>query len=124
MDFKVAGTRAGLTAVQLDMKVPGLSPRLLAEALQPARAAREQLMTMMEAAVSEHEAPADDVAVFGSAEINKELLVGGGRGLGRRDAGHAGMYAAMHWTCYTAAETWAAHCWATASIAGLQPVLL
>lgn len=85
MDFKVAGTHAGLTAVQLDMKVPGLSPGLLAEALQPARAAREQLMAMMEAAAEEHEAPADDVAVFGSAEINKELLVGGG--LGCRDLG-------------------------------------
>jgi hypothetical protein len=77
MDFKVAGTRAGLTAVQLDMKVPGLRPQLLAEALQPARAAREQLMEAMEAAVAQYAPPAGDVAVFGSAEINKELLVGG-----------------------------------------------
>lgn len=40
MDFKVAGTRAGVTALQLDTKLPGLPLKWLVDALAPARAAR------------------------------------------------------------------------------------
>jgi hypothetical protein len=84
MDFKVAGSRRGLTAVQLDMKVPGLPPGLLAEALVPARAAREALMAAMEAAVEACSEPRADGAMFGSVEVQKELLVRRGVGwLGR-----------------------------------------
>jgi hypothetical protein len=83
MDYKVAGSRRGLTAVQLDMKVAGLPPALLVEALAPARAAREELMALMEAALEECKEPAAECAMFGSAEINKELLVGGFEGWGR-----------------------------------------
>ncbi len=40
MDFKVAGTRVGITALQMDIKLKGISPELMTEALQHAREAR------------------------------------------------------------------------------------
>ncbi|MDX9722500.1 MAG: polyribonucleotide nucleotidyltransferase [Myxococcota bacterium] len=47
MDFKVAGTRAGVTALQMDLKVDGLSRGLLEQALEQARVARLQLLDEM-----------------------------------------------------------------------------
>ncbi|MCS7011692.1 MAG: polyribonucleotide nucleotidyltransferase, partial [Anaerolineales bacterium] len=40
MDFKVAGTRAGITALQMDIKISGISKAIMAEALEQARQAR------------------------------------------------------------------------------------
>jgi polyribonucleotide nucleotidyltransferase len=51
MDFKVAGTRAGVNALQMDIKVAGLSYELLAEALEQARHARMQILDVIEAAI-------------------------------------------------------------------------
>jgi polyribonucleotide nucleotidyltransferase len=48
MDFKVAGTRAGVTALQMDIKVAGLSFEILAEALEQARQARMQILDVIE----------------------------------------------------------------------------
>ncbi len=48
MDFKVAGTRDGVTALQMDLKVPNVSSALLTEALEQARKARLQLLDAME----------------------------------------------------------------------------
>jgi polyribonucleotide nucleotidyltransferase len=50
MDFKVAGTRKGITALQMDIKLGGLDPAILAEALHQAREARMQILTIMEEA--------------------------------------------------------------------------
>jgi polyribonucleotide nucleotidyltransferase len=58
MDFKVAGTREFVTAIQLDMKVTGLPGDVLAGALQQAREARFQILDVMEAAIP---APRDEV---------------------------------------------------------------
>lgn len=44
MDFKVAGTREGITALQLDLKLQGISPRVLREALAQAREARFKIL--------------------------------------------------------------------------------
>ena len=52
MDFKVAGTREFVTAIQLDMKVTGLPGDVLAGALQQARDARFQILDVMEAAIA------------------------------------------------------------------------
>jgi len=49
MDFKVAGTRRGITAFQLDVKTSGLSRKILEEALARAKKAREQVLDAMEA---------------------------------------------------------------------------
>ena len=47
MDFKIAGTRAGVTAVQLDIKTAGLSRQILTDAFAQARAARLQILDIM-----------------------------------------------------------------------------
>jgi polyribonucleotide nucleotidyltransferase len=51
MDFKVAGTHAGVTALQMDIKVAGLSYEILAEALEQARQARMQILDALKAAI-------------------------------------------------------------------------
>jgi polyribonucleotide nucleotidyltransferase len=48
MDFKVAGTRDGITSVQMDVKTAGISTELVREALQRARAARLHILDVME----------------------------------------------------------------------------
>lgn len=49
MDFKVAGTREGITAIQMDIKVEGVSHELLTEALEQAREARIFILDTMAA---------------------------------------------------------------------------
>ncbi len=51
MDFKVAGTRAGVTALQMDIKIAGLSYDILALALEQARQARMQILDVIEATI-------------------------------------------------------------------------
>jgi polyribonucleotide nucleotidyltransferase len=53
MDFKVAGTRAGVTALQMDIKIAGLSYEILVEALEQARQGRMQILDVIEATISE-----------------------------------------------------------------------
>ena len=48
MDFKVAGTRTGITAVQMDVKVGGIPLAILAEAFEKAKHARLQLLDIIE----------------------------------------------------------------------------
>jgi len=52
MDFKVAGTRAGITALQMDIKVGGISVPLMRQALEQARKARLQILDVMDATLS------------------------------------------------------------------------
>jgi polyribonucleotide nucleotidyltransferase len=51
MDFKVAGTRGGVTALQMDIKIAGVSYALMAEALEKARKARMFVLGKMEEAI-------------------------------------------------------------------------
>ena len=52
MDFKVAGTRRGVTALQMDIKVSGLTPEVFRRALEQARRGRMHILDKMEAAIS------------------------------------------------------------------------
>ncbi|USN97842.1 MAG: polyribonucleotide nucleotidyltransferase [Candidatus Nomurabacteria bacterium] len=47
MDFKVAGTPKGITALQMDIKLKGLTPQILSEALQQAKAGRLHILQKM-----------------------------------------------------------------------------
>ncbi|AIO19107.1 Polyribonucleotide nucleotidyltransferase [Candidatus Izimaplasma bacterium HR1] len=47
MDFKVAGTKDGITALQMDIKIAGISEEILREALEQARIARLQILDNM-----------------------------------------------------------------------------
>jgi polyribonucleotide nucleotidyltransferase len=51
MDFKVAGTRDGVTALQMDNKAGGITREILEQALSQARSARMQILDAMEAAI-------------------------------------------------------------------------
>jgi polyribonucleotide nucleotidyltransferase len=51
MDFKVAGTRDGITALQMDIKIKGLTRELMAEALEQAREARLYILDRMLATI-------------------------------------------------------------------------
>ncbi len=61
MDFKVAGTRDGITATQMDIKVDGLSYEVLAKALEQARAGRMHILDVMEQTIRE---PREDFRPF------------------------------------------------------------
>lgn len=53
MDFKVAGTERGITALQMDIKITGVSDEVMRQALLQARDARLQILEVMNAAISE-----------------------------------------------------------------------
>ena len=52
MDFKVAGTRDGVTAIQMDIKIHGITPELMKEALERAKNARMRIIDIMEQAIT------------------------------------------------------------------------
>jgi len=53
MDFKVAGTRKGICAMQMDIKIKGVSREILSEALEQAKKARMQILDLMESVIPE-----------------------------------------------------------------------
>ena len=53
MDFKVAGTRKGICAMQMDIKIKGISREILSEALSQAKKARMQILDLMESVIPE-----------------------------------------------------------------------
>lgn len=82
MDFKVAGTREGITAIQMDVKVGGIPVPVLAEALEKARVARLHILETLEAEIS---APRSDISPRAPKiivmRINPDqigLVIGGG----------------------------------------------
>ncbi len=54
MDFKVAGTKDGITALQMDIKVPNVTHAILTEALEQARRARLHILDRMNSVISVH----------------------------------------------------------------------
>jgi polyribonucleotide nucleotidyltransferase len=61
MDFKVAGTRKGVTALQMDIKIAGIDRPILEKALQQASAARLMILDNMEATIKE---PSKELSSF------------------------------------------------------------
>jgi polyribonucleotide nucleotidyltransferase len=53
MDFKVAGTKAGITGLQMDIKVPNVTTQIMKEALAQARKARLEILDKMIATISQ-----------------------------------------------------------------------
>ncbi|MDZ4285823.1 MAG: polyribonucleotide nucleotidyltransferase [Candidatus Sungbacteria bacterium] len=56
MDFKAAGTRDGITAVQMDVKIEGITPQMLRDTLADAHSARMQILNVMDTVISKPEA--------------------------------------------------------------------
>jgi len=61
MDFKVAGTREGITAIQMDLKIDGLSLDAIKDALAQAKDARFKLLDKMEETIG---TPREDLSTF------------------------------------------------------------
>ena len=53
MDFKVAGTRKGICALQMDIKIKGITKKIMSEALAQAKKARMQILDLMESVIPE-----------------------------------------------------------------------
>jgi polyribonucleotide nucleotidyltransferase len=53
MDFKVAGTRDGITALQMDIKIAGVNAQIMAEALEQAKKGRMYILGLMEQTLAE-----------------------------------------------------------------------
>jgi polyribonucleotide nucleotidyltransferase len=61
MDFKVAGTREGVTAIQMDIKIAGVTPQIMHDALAKANSARLRILDIMEKAIP---APRKELSEF------------------------------------------------------------
>lgn len=61
MDFKVAGTANGITALQMDIKIDGLSEQILKESLEQARVGRLEILDHMNSIISE---PRKEVSTY------------------------------------------------------------
>jgi polyribonucleotide nucleotidyltransferase len=75
MDFKVAGTRKGVTSIQMDIKIEGMNAEILREALQRAHAGRLRILDIMDQGLAE---PRGDLSQYApriiSIQINPEKI--------------------------------------------------
>ena len=75
MDFKVAGTVDGITAIQLDIKAEGLAHNIMVEALEKAKSARMEILKIMAQTISQ---PRPELSVYApkliSIEIDPEFI--------------------------------------------------
>ncbi|WP_306485802.1 polyribonucleotide nucleotidyltransferase [Anaerococcus sp.] len=62
MDFKVAGTRDGITALQMDMKIDGITREVLEESLNDAHSARMRILDVIESAIDKPRSDISDYA--------------------------------------------------------------
>jgi polyribonucleotide nucleotidyltransferase len=75
MDFKIAGSREGITAIQMDTKTHGLTPEIIKQTFAQAREARMQILDVMKTAIAQ---PRPDLSPYApriiSLRINPELI--------------------------------------------------
>ena len=75
MDFKIAGTRSGITAIQMDTKTSGLSQQMVRETVLQARTGRLRILEVMEGALRE---PRTELSPYAprlvTLKINPELI--------------------------------------------------
>ena len=75
MDFKVAGTREGICAMQMDIKIKGVSREILSEALTQAKKARMEILDVMESVISK---PREELSKYApkieTIQINPEKI--------------------------------------------------
>ncbi len=75
MDFKVAGTETGITALQMDIKITGVTQEIMRDALQQAKRARTEILAKMAEAIAEPRAQlADHAPRISSVQINPEFI--------------------------------------------------
>ena len=75
MDFKVAGTRGGITALQMDIKIEGITKEIMDIALQQAYGARVHILNVMDQAIGSHRDDISDHAPrITTIKINPEKI--------------------------------------------------
>ena len=72
MDFKVAGTSEGITALQMDIKVTGITTAIMQEALQQARAGRLHILERMETTIA---APRESISTHAPRIITIQIPI-------------------------------------------------
>ncbi len=72
MDFKVAGSKDGITAIQMDLKIDGLSYELLSEALEAAKVARLHILDEMEKAITD---PREKLSAYAPKIVQSSIPV-------------------------------------------------
>ena len=83
MDFKVAGTRKGICALQMDIKIKGITKQILKEALAQAKVARMQVLDVMEKQIKEPRkevskyAPKTEIFMIDAMKIKDVIGKGG-----------------------------------------------
>jgi polyribonucleotide nucleotidyltransferase len=70
MDFKVAGTHKGITALQMDIKVTGLNAQILAEALEQARKGRMFILDKMNEVITE---PREEISKYAPRIVTMQI---------------------------------------------------
>ncbi len=71
MDFKVAGTKNGITSIQMDLKIDGLTPAIIKQALETTHAARNVILDeVITACIAE---PRDDVSKYAPKMISTKI---------------------------------------------------
>src|SRR6202030_4096142 len=75
MDFKVAGTKDGITALQMDIKITGVSREIMERALQQAKEARVAILGRMREAIAEPRTQlAGHAPRISTVQINPEYI--------------------------------------------------
>ena len=75
MDFKVAGTENGITALQMDIKITGVTQEIMRDALEQAKRARTEILAKMAEAISEPRAElADHAPRISTVQISPEFI--------------------------------------------------
>lgn len=72
MDFKVAGTADGITAIQMDIKIDGLSMEIISKALSQAKEGRTHILNIMNETISE---PRDSLSKFAPSILTMKINV-------------------------------------------------
>ncbi len=72
MDFKVAGTREGITALQMDIKITGLNAQILAEALEQAKKGRLYILDKMQEVLDQ---PRPEISRFAPRILTMQIPV-------------------------------------------------
>jgi len=75
MDFKVAGTRKGITALQMDIKITGITREIMSQALEQARQGRLHILEVMDTSLPSHRA---DISMYApriiTITVNKDKI--------------------------------------------------
>lgn len=72
MDFKVAGTKDGITAFQMDIKIDGITTSIMEEALSKAKIARHKILGIMNETISE---PRENISKYAPSIIQMKINV-------------------------------------------------